>query len=69
MVKKITARCWLYVSFLGCYIFQIRVSFLNTTSIFFKNSLYCIVLYCIVLYSIPISKSLLTDNPPSAGKV
>ena len=34
--KKILAvvRCWLYVSFLGCYIFQIRVSLLNTTAIF-----------------------------------
>ena len=38
MVKKIlaVARCWLYVSLLGCYIFQVRVSFLNTTVIFYK---------------------------------
>lgn len=40
MVKKkkilTVARCWLYLSFLGCYIFQVRVSFLNTTAIFLK---------------------------------
>ena len=41
MVKKkkkilAVARCWPYVSFLGCYIFQVRVSFLNATAIFFK---------------------------------
>ena len=39
MVKKkilAVARCWLYVSLLGCYIFQVRVSFLNTTVIFYK---------------------------------
>ena len=39
MVKKkilAVARCWLDVSLLGCYIFQVRVSFLNTTAIFFK---------------------------------